>query len=819
MDSISNVLSMGRKELDMNNFVRKTVTTVLAVSMMLPFAACTKKASASHGGRLIEEDSPWFNDKIIDVDPGIDKDRKTDYIYSMLGGIDDKNMVVYTQGSYEMPKDFDWETQSYSDLMIANISIIDKATGEVTKVIDAMDYIGENDYPDNVVFSDGVITLTISGWDPDTYESIYKECDIDPETGDVLDTRTKEDNDQVTGFYKCGDYTVKTSAYWTENEPDLYITVTSPDGNEKKIKIDTGKDYAYSIDNVIPLDDNKALVPISVASGYNFFELDLTSGELNKADSGKYDWIDTVSVYSLFVGSDGNVYSTKPSGICRVDFENKSVDEVFNYSWCSVSRNTLMNLRIADISEDTFILYGEISQNTPYSQFYDWNSTTFEIVTFTKADKNPHAGKRVLELYSSYGYTDDVMSNAIAEYNDTNDKYFIEVTDRYTSSVNYNYNDASSDDDINKASNDYYADMTNQLAMDIMNGDGPDMFLDVSHLDQLNNGDYLADLTPYVGKLDDSKYFTNIVDLARVNGKIYNFPVCFGISGIHTDGSFAGSSGVGFTPEEYLDFVSGPLNGTDVITNGQAYYFTTLFNAMRNDFFKNGKADFSGPEFAALAEYVKDNVPESAKTWDEADEGYIVYSSEMFEELKTAMYTTSYGFSDYFMVLEQLESGNSILGLPTSDGRGPMAVPYTSIAVSASAYDIDACGEFVKLLISDKYQTEYSEMGNFVLNRDSFRESGEKAIEYFNSINISYEMFGGYYEDGNIPSNRIKYTTEHLDILEETIAGCSSMWAEDAEINRVLIEEMPSYFSGQKSLDEVVEIAQDRVQKILDERG
>ena len=77
----------------MNNFVRKTVTTVLALSMLLSIGACAKRKTASHGGRLIEEDSPWFTDNTIVVDSGIDKDRKTDYIYSMLGGIDDKYMA------------------------------------------------------------------------------------------------------------------------------------------------------------------------------------------------------------------------------------------------------------------------------------------------------------------------------------------------------------------------------------------------------------------------------------------------------------------------------------------------------------------------------------------------------------------------------------------------------------------------------------------------------------------------------------------------------------------------------------------------------
>lgn len=41
----------------------------------------------------------------------------------------------------------------------------------------------------------------------------------------------------------------------------------------------------------------------------------------------------------------------------------------------------------------------------------------------------------------------------------------------------------------------------------------------------------------------------------------------------------------------------------------------------------------------------------------------------------------------------------------------------------------------------------------------------------------------------------------------------------DSEINIILIEEMPAYFLGQKELDAVVKIAQDRAQKVLDERG
>ena len=37
-------------------------------------------------------------------------------------------------------------------------------------------------------------------------------------------------------------------------------------------------------------------------------------------------------------------------------------------------------------------------------------------------------------------------------------------------------------------------------------------------------------------------------------------------------------------------------------------------------------------------------------------------------------------------------------------------------------------------------------------------------------------------------------------------------------INMILIEEMPAYFAGQKTLEQVIPVMQNRIQKVLDER-
>ena len=55
--------------------------------------------------------------------------------------------------------------------------------------------------------------------------------------------------------------------------------------------------------------------------------------------------------------------------------------------------------------------------------------------------------------------------------------------------------------------------------------------------------------------------------------------------------------------------------------------------------------------------------------------------------------------------------------------------------------------------------------------------------------------------------------------MEKIISSCTMSNTCDAAINLILVEEMPAYFLGQKDLNSVIAIAQDRVQKVLSERG
>ena len=232
--------------------------------------------------------------------------------------------------------------------------------------------------------------------------------------------------------------------------------------------------------------------------------------------------------------------------------------------------------------------------------------------------------------------------------------------------------------------------------------------------------------------------------------------------------------------------------------------FAKLFNSMDDKFIVNGKVDFSGPEFAALADYVKNNIPREGVPYGE-------FPREIQEAMQYATYSSgfqgyNYYFNNYAVRNAQIKNP-TILGIPSLDGRGPMYSSNCSVAISKEAVDVDACGEFVNILLSDEVQTYLAMNENFVLNRNASRITGEAAVKHFNT---TVRNGSDYY---------IELTNSDIDNVEKIILSCSRMRSDNSAISMILIEEMPAYFLGQKDLDAVIKIAQDRIQKVLDERG
>ena len=806
----------------------KIISAALVCAIALSAAACGKKKEengvganeVSHSGRKITGDSPWFECSKTEVKLSFNPDKQVQSAYTTIAGCDDDYIVVLTNGNYKTPDNMNWEKYSNKDFGIALYTVVDRKTKQTVKTIDMMDVIGPSDYIQSTKYENGKITAKCAGYDPDTNEMFSVETVIDAVSGNVVDTKklSGADNDggSLSRSFTVGSYEIDTYVYWSESQYYKFL-IRSSGGDTKEVELKSEGQAIYDVLAMFSYGEDKALVPVSVANGNVFYELDLKSGVLKELDAKEFDWLDATYLYNAKAGRDGMFYYQALSGIAKIDMNKKSTEMAFNYSWCGENRNRLSNLQLGECSADKVLLCGETGNYTPYSTN---RINPFFIMEFTRVE-NPHAGKTIMELYSPYGYVNEKIGDAINEFNNTNKEYFIEVSSRYTGDEYYDYSaKMNSNDEYETANLNGNAKLSNKLAMDLLNGDGPDILMDVSTFGQLNNKNYLVDLSQYIGTLDSEKFFTNIVDGAKVDGALYQLPLCFAIHGIHTHAKYAGASGIGFTTKEYEKFLKDELNGKDAIQYGQTLYFSKLFSAMSDKFIVNGKADFTCQEFTDLAEFVKNNVHEKSANWNDGSSpdapmiavGVTAFKGDVSgnKDMK-AFLTTCYGIGTYFYNIADSNGETAVLGIPSSDGRGPTFVPHVSVAISAQAVNKDAAAEFVKLLLTDDVMYSLAMNDEFVICRAAFEKAAGEAVAFY-STGEGANYFGQY-------SNKVSFSKQNVDDLEKIIMNCSRSNSADAAINLILIEEMPAYFLGQKDLATVVTIAQDRIQKVLDERG
>ena len=784
--------------------------------MLFSIASCGKKQAGKTARKIAPED-PWFDAKVYNIEPDLDTGGKEiDYSTRKLAGADDKYIVVFSQGSYILPdNNKEYFTSDYRYFLA---TVIDRNTGKKINTINLNQYLSGNGYVRDIVYLNGIITSSI--YKEDENGGSLAEIDNDILTGKKLSERDLGSSFEVFGDktrVQAGKYTVLIGAGFdsTTFEPYCSLDIFSSQGKECEVKIQKEHKELNTTFVILPLDEDKLLVPFTQTADKVpvFFEVDVKAAKAVEVDGKDYDWIDFKNIKSVFGSEDGQAYFATSVGISKIDMKNKKTEDFFSYNACPVNKERISSTEVVRCSDNNILL---IDGPLSFSPYYLDGSTTagFSIYDITKASTNPNAGKTVLELYATNGYVDQTISEAIVRFNETNKEYFIEVTGRYTADGVYYYMPDDSQDDVSNEMLQDNMSLNDKLAMDIMNGIGPDILIFTDDMGRLNNSNNLADLSMYLGELDQDKYFTNVINAAKTDGKLYQLPVTFGIEGIHTDSGNAGASGLGFTTKEYEEFLYGPLNGYDLDQAGQAYYFANLFNAMSDKFISNGKVDFSGPEFAELAEFVKNNVREKAPTMD-SDE---MSNEKRFQNDSTARLVEYASIVMYLSGVNDMKGSRAILGIPSSDGRGPMLTTILSVAVSAQAVNVEACAEFAKLLLSDEIQTKYAVSDHFTVNREVYKKNEGLILDYCNGARGNQE-FGIDRRTFEPVKNRMKFTEDDISYLEKIILNCSHFNSSDASVNIILIEEMPPYFLGQKDLNSVIKIAQDRAQKVLDERG
>ena len=85
---------------------------------------------------------------------------------------------------------------------------------------------------------------------------------------------------------------------------------------------------------------------------------------------------------------------------------------------------------------------------------------------------------------------------------------------------------------------------------------------------------------------------------------------------------------------------------------------------------------------------------------------------------------------------------------------------------------------------------------------------------------VSPEDYSRYMTDAElVEMGMAPVDSSAIDRFESMIETCSQVSSIDPAVMSIIREEMPAYFSGQKTLDDVIVIMEDRVQTFINERG
>lgn len=781
------------------------VAIILVIFFLMPiFTGCKAKTEVT-----ILENSAWYNHTRSEFQ--IEYDDELINCTSELIGECNGGIVIYSYGQVlnssnlwtdENASHYDTNPEwlDYYSLNGEHISrIYANELPEMTlsEHIISVNISGESIKILTECFRSGNRTQTVYSYDPDQWRlvSSFELTGIDDMPNDAIMTTVDYYGEKYVITYRDNSNNV----LFAICENDELIKTIDTSGILSNTSVTESKLYDY--------DDNSWLLEYySANQERNFVIVNKEDNKINRIDHNVSS--ELISDYSSFrYDEEIGLYIAESDGLKVVDFASKTKTTIFDYNhtFANISEGLEYTIKTSFNNEDIVIC--GMGENPTHSQAY--SSEYCFVYVLTGSDDDPRETRTEIKL-ACVDIPPASLYCEISEFNTNNNEYYISLDTRYqidtlipdyTSYNEYDYEMVAAISDI-----------CDQLAVDLLSGEGPDIVINAFEFNGLNSTEYLLDLSSYADSLSNEDYFTSIIDASYKDGVLYQLPLSFSLQAIITESSL-GAYPVNMSFDDYERFYSDYCNGDDPISFSRDDYFIFLYNSMNDLFIHNNALDINNSDFITIVNYVNNNIPSSGRSipfdvlWETTGQTNRPAYLNVNSDYSTLVWSSNSS-------LENID----LIGVPSVDQRGPVARITNSIAISASTDSAEGCMEFINQLIDDDYQYDIScGMGNpikrsqMIAMIDDVVESHNLYIQYLMDNNTVQEL-----ESMGIDS----YLIENIDYESylQIIDSCNHVYTSDPSISNILREEMPAYFEGQKSLNDVIIIIEDRVNTYLSER-
>lgn len=497
-----------------------------------------------------------------------------------------------------------------------------------------------------------------------------------------------------------------------------------------------------------------------------------------------------------------NLYAENEDGLWLLD--DKTMSWTNLVSWINSGRNNakfITDARYYVTNNDTIIVY-----------------SIFEPVVqiLHREDKNPNENKTIIRIGGVGIKQDESLLWAAQEFNQSETAYFIEIVDYIDLLEKEKYTDKDGDYDYSKM-----ADVaTETLWKEVANGTGPDLLLrhasgeNKYDAEYLEFGGFLLDQYPLWQKEDESwkrQIYSNIVEAMRMNGCLFSMP----INGlphsrlIKMDQSFP----------EICDYVSlytyleKNANGRFLCRESKENFLRSILSINLLDFIdvKENKSCFQSEDFHTLLKMVDKYCP----TQKQYDTGSLPVDDELYiliddEEV--------YNFQE-IGAYQKRDDEYRNCGIPSQNGGTRYFSPNIVVSITSCSKSVEGAWDFVKLLLTPSFQEYYMRLPESQIYWYPVRID---SLDYLLDFPKNPDKHQEYYWNSGYPEEEWKqYAKSEIEIedFKREYSTINKVAHTDLKITEVVLEEAAAFFEGQKTLEEVTSIIDNRVQIILDERS
>ena len=557
------------------------------------------------------------------------------------------------------------------------------------------------------------------------------------------------------------------------------------------LKIDFGYDV-YNV-NLICLADGRVIVQTFNENNLVFYELNTVTGALGaeipfNAPGNTYS-------YSFYPGVGWDILATDGNA-------------VYGYN---LGQEATMLMNFVDSDLNTYSIYDivALSEQEFWGSIFDMEVRNNVYSSFVKVPPEDVEDKINITLAGSY--VDWDAKGQVIAFNKASDKYRISIVEYSTL---YNTND------------DWTAGAT-RLNNDIAAGRAPDILFVSSDLpmDSYVGKGMFADLLPYIEKdpeLDVADLMPSVVEAYSLDGKMYTLVPRYIVETAFGKTSLVGAE-QGWTITEAEALVASQPPDTTLF-EPFTIRSSLLSNAIRyggNQYINwdTGQCYFKEESFMDLLEFLKPYPEEVDYSLYDDNNFWMEYES-IYRDGRTILLQGSISSLRSYnsMVKGQFGEAVTMIGFPGSGGNGSIVTTYTSFAMNDKSKNKDGIWEFMRYYLTDEYQMSDSWM--LPISRRAYDKLAQEAMQrpfYIDEVTKEKVEYDDVYYINDMEVPITPMTAAEVDYLTDFILSVTTTGHYDETVLNIITEEAGPYFAGQKSVQEVADIIQSRVQIYVNE--